>query len=228
MCFDDLVDKDGALRPEENNAATTSAVQPQTEEAGLRHRVTESKAAALGSSFANPFADESLLEHSEHLQEQTTRQESLSRSTTPTMPASPPVPPKPAAYQPQRLLIDTDDISNHPSEQLVNLTPTTSASSAAADLAELDQGESHQSLSSYMSVNEWAQNQSVQSLRSPALHMAETSHHEANVSTDVSVADSAEHVSQAGTEDMDVVSDFGEGINTPGTWTEVGSQVSED
>ena len=157
-----------------------------------------------------------------------TRQDSFSRSSTPTLPKSPPVPPKPAAYQPQRLLIDTDEVSNHPSEHLVDLTPTTSASSAATDLAELDQGERSRSLNSYLSVNEWAQNQSAQSTRSPPQSLAEMPQSERDLSVDGSVADTAEHVSQVGTEDADVMSEFGEGISTPGTWTEVGSELSED
>ena len=153
----------------------------------------------------------------------------MSRSPTPTL-ASPPVPPKPAAYQPQSLLIDTNDVSHHPSEQIVNLTPTTSASSAAADLAELDEEDRRQtSPDSYLSVDEWAQNQSVhQSSHSPPQSMAEVpTHCDIDSVIEGSVADSIEHASQAGTEDMDVVSEFEGGINTPSTWTEVGSQASE-
>lgn len=43
-----------------------------------------------------------------------------------------------------------------------------------------------------------------------------------------SQADTGEHASQMGSEDLDVISEDGRGINTPGSWTEVGSQVSED
>ena len=45
---------------------------------------------------------------------------------------------------------------------------------------------------------------------------------------DGSQANSGEHASQMGSEDLDVISEDGRGVNTPGSWTEVGSQVSED
>ena len=231
-CFDDLVDKDGALKVEdEGTAAKTTATEPGLEEeAGVRHRATESKAAALGSNFANPFGDETLIDNVTSSQVRKDNQAVNSRSSMSTVPASPPVPPKPAAYQPQRLLIDTDSISNHPSEYIVDLTPTTSASSAANDLAELEQGERQPSPASYWSVDEWAQNHSVQSLQSPPQPRAELTEMSAvgEVVAEGSLAGSMEHASQVGTEDMDVMSEFGEGISTPSTWTEVGSQVSED
>ena len=37
-----------------------------------------------------------------------------------------------------------------------------------------------------------------------------------------------EHVSQMGSEDLDVFSDDGAGISTPTSWTDVGSQISEE
>lgn len=43
-----------------------------------------------------------------------------------------------------------------------------------------------------------------------------------------SQAGSGEHASQMGSEDLDVISEEGRDVNTPGSWTEVGSQVSED
>ena len=78
-----------------------------------------------------------------------------------------------------------------------------------------------------MSVNEWAHNQSVQSFHSlpqspPAPPQA------ADFDEASSVGGSMEHASQAGTEDMEFASSFGDDIVTPSTWTEVGSQVSED
>ena len=226
--FDDMVDKDGTLKVDETTA-TSSAAKVQPEESGLRHRHTESRAAALGSAYANPFADEMGVDAASSPQEE--RPDPISRSSTPPRPilsaspptlrdspASPPIPPKPAAYQPQRLLIDTDEVSNHPSEQLVDLTPTTSASSAVADLAELNDY-SQLSRSNYRSVNEWAQN----NFYSPPLSERMDNH------TDGSQAESGEHASQIGSEDMDVMSDDEAGISTPSSWTEVGgSQASED
>lgn len=251
MSFDDLVDKDGSLKKEEAEPeveapiATTTAAEPnfQGQQAGLRHRgastgeSSSNAAAALGATVANPFVDENFVDRFGSWEEARWAAENESRSPTPTL-ASPPVPPKPAAYQPQTLLIDTADVvSNHPSEQLVSLTPTTTASSAAADLAELDQGDRRPQASSpesYLSVDEWAQEQSVhQSFHSPpqsladALVHSQQPHNNAAVTGEGSVADSVEHASQAGTEDIDVMSEFEDGINTPSTWTEVGSMASE-
>lgn len=160
----------------------------------------------------------------------------------------PPVPPKeplnspPSEYTSQkpqpRLLIDTDDISNHPSEALVDLTPTTSASSIANDLSEIDQQShpSNHSQSNFWSVHEWAENSSAPAhfYTPPRSEAAADDHHEDRVESRTISGDersetgSAERVSRVGSmSDMDFVSEVG-GISTPGSWTEVGSQVSEE
>ena len=250
--FDDLVDKDGALKVEEPSARTTAA-EPQAEESGLRHRHTEYQAAALGSAFANPFADgthiDSLPTASDHSAHypladamyidspptvQGYTEDPPSRSRTPTLPispVSPPVPPKPAAYQSQRLLIDTDETSRHPSEELLDLTPTTSASSFNADLAELNNNQ-QPTQSNYWSVNEWAENHAAP-FYSPPASVAQGIEERMDVQIGIpatanSQAGSGEHASQMGSEDLDVMSDDGARISTPGSWTEVGSQISED
>lgn len=235
--FDDLVDKDGALKVEEPTAVS-SAADAKPEESGLRHRNTESGAATRGSAHADPF--EIGVQAIDATQEQMS--DPVSRSGTPThptssaspptlrdSPASPPVPPKPAAYQPLRLLIDVEEISNHPSEQLLDLTPTTSASSAAADLAELNDA-SRPPRTNYWSVNEWAQNGAPAFYSPPQSEAAGIIDERTENCTDVSHAGTGEHASQVGSEDMDmdVLSDDEAMISTPLSWTEVGSQVSED
>lgn len=238
--FDDLVDKDGTLKVE-GPTATSSAAEAQSEESGLRHRHTESRAAALGSAYADPFADEMgvpIMDAPPSPQER--KLDPISRSSTPTLPAlsaspptlhnslaSPPVPPKPAAYQPQRLLIDMDEVSNHPSEQLLDLTPTTSASPAAADLAELSR-HPQPSPSNHWSVNEWAQNTAPAFYSPPQSEAAGGIDERMEDHIDGSQAGTGEHASQVGSEDMDIMSDDEARVSTPGSWTEVGSQVSED
>lgn len=158
----------------------------------------------------------------------------------------PPVPPKeplnssPAEHTPQtqqpRLLIDTDDRSSHPSEALVDLTPTTSAASVAADLSELEQlshPSSNHSQMNFWSVHEWAENNSVpaQFYTPPRSEVAAAAGNEEETrSSDgdgTSEAGSGERLSRVGSvSDMDAMSEFG--VNTPGSWTEVGSQVSEE
>ena len=238
--FDDMVDKDGTLKVEETTA-TSSATNAQPEELGLRHRHAESRTAALGSAYADPFADEMGVPIVDaHPLPQEQKPDPISRSNTPTLPASsaspptlrdspasPPVPPKPAAYQPQSVLIDTDEVSNHPSEQLVDLTPTTSASSAVADLAELNDYP-RPSRSNYWSVNEWAQNGAPAFYSPPQSEAAGGIEERMENHTVGSHAETGEHASQVGSENMDAMSDDGARFSTPGSWTEVGSQVSED
>ena len=235
--FDDMVDENGTLKVEETTAMS-SAAEAQAEESGLRHRHTDSRGAALGSAYADPFADEMgvpIMDADSSPPEQ--EPDPISRSSTPTHPASfaspptirdslasPPVPPKPAAYQAQRLLIDTDEISKHSSEQLLDLTPT---SSAAVDLAELNDY-SQPSRSNYWSVNEWAQNSAPAFYSPPRSEAAGGIEERTESHTDGSHTGTGEHASQVGSEDMGVMSDDEAPISTPGSWTEVGSQVSED
>ena len=222
--FDDLVDKDGALKAADTTATTTAA-EPLVEGSGLRHRRTDSQAAAPDSSSAASVAEEVSASSPATAQE-----DPPSRSSTPTLPMSPmspPVPPKPAAYQPQRLLINTEQISNHPSEQLIDLTPTTSASSVNAELTELDDNR-HPSQSSYWSVNEWAQTSGQPaSSTSPRSDAAGVQERPEELTRD-SEHGSGEHINQSWSEDSDAFSDDDPAISTPGSWTEVGSEVSED
>ncbi|KAL8688261.1 MAG: hypothetical protein Q9218_005781 [Villophora microphyllina] len=273
--FDDLVDEDGKLK-HGTAQATTSAAEPNAEQSsGLRNRNIEAHGAALGSAIANPFADEAYTEDFSSptlpVQTSTHRSRSSSTATLPASPpavppkepiASPPIPPKEpldpilSAFAPQkpqqqpRLLIDTDDISNHPSEALVDLTPTTSASpsSAAAELSELqhDSYPSNNSQSNFWSVHEWAENHSAPAgfyspparseaaATTPAAQVEgrssdgeESSHNGEDVGSEIG---SIERVSAVGSasEDLDILSEVS-GIDTPvGSWSEVASQVSED
>lgn len=232
ISFDDLVNKDGSLKTEDQTRASTTAADNQPEDSGLRHRGVGANAPSPDTPDSSIHPVRPMIDTSATANGNDTANDHDSRASTPTLPLSPPVPPKPAAYRPQSLLINTDEeSSHHPSEQLVDFTPTTSPRSAAADLRELDQDnhDHHPAPAEmYMSVNEWAQNQSVQSFhslppQSPPLSSPQMVDYEVS-----SVADSIEHASQAGTEDIDVASSFGEDIVTPSTWTEVGSQVSED
>ena len=157
------------------------------------------------------------------------KEENLSRSTTrmlPTSPASPPVPPKPAAYRSQSVLIDTDKVSNHPSESLLDLTPTTSTSSAAVNLAELSET-SRPSQSDYWSVNEWAEAHAAPFYSPPRSEAAGIEERLSN-NTEQSEKDAGEHDSPAGAEDLGFMSDEEAGMSTPSSWTEVGSQISDE
>ncbi|KAL8947656.1 MAG: hypothetical protein Q9222_006089 [Ikaeria aurantiellina] len=251
--FDDIVDKEGNLKHDPDQA-TTSAAEPQIEQPGLRNRNLEAQGAALGTAFANPFTDEWLADNpispSAFEFDSTPRSRSSSTATLPASSNPPPVPPKEPldpvpvqstlqTQQQPRLLIDTDDISNHPSEALVNLTPTTSVPSLATDLSELDRQSypSNRSETNFWSVHEWAENNTgpAQFYTPPRSEAAvgdhggnEEDHLSNSNDDDRSDTGSGERVSRAGSvSDMDVMSEMS-GVSTPGSWTELGSQVSED
>ena len=234
-----MVDQEGKLKHSTDQAKSTAA-ETQQEQPGLRNRAVEAEGAAMGSGYANPFSDETFLESSSRAntpaQPYTQRSRSSSTATLPATPLPPPVPPKepldpqPQSQQQPRLLIDTEEASNHPSEQLLDLTPTTSASSAAADLTELSHP-SHHSETNYWSVHEWAANHSVPQFYTPPRSEADAG--EGNFSREqrhenISEVSSGERISRPGSvSDMDVLSEVG-GISTPGSWSEVGSVVSEE
>ncbi|KAL8835495.1 MAG: hypothetical protein Q9170_003297 [Blastenia crenularia] len=251
--FDDLVDEGGKLKPELTHAST-SAAQSRPEQQGLRNRHIDTHEAALAHS-QNPFADQ--FTDDTHLQDyspstapvhtSTQRSRSSSTATLPAYGTPPPVPPKePLIQSPSeiisqdsqtRLLIDTDDVSNHPSEALVDLTPTTSASSIVADLSELEQQPppSTHSQTNFWSVHEWAENTSAP-VQFHTTHRSETiGELNGYVAENSSSEDGGSEtgsgerigISRIGSmSEMDMMSEVG-GISTPGSWSEVGSRVSE-
>lgn len=220
--FDGLVDKNGTLISDKGEASTTAAeTKPQTEDQELRKRNGENKASALGSILANPFADEMQVESS--LGTEDSPSPSTVHSSTHTLPIS-------LAHDsiyhpsPPALAIDTEVISNHPSEALLDLTPTTSASSAAhAGLP--DSFISVATNRNPWSVHEWAENTSTSFLYSTQSEGTGTGHEESGFATPAS----GEHLSRVGSDtNSDVWSEDGTRTGTPGSWTEVGSVVSED
>ena len=228
--FNDLVDSDGNLRGQDDGARTTAA-EPVTGEEGLRRRNNEVKAAALGTAFANPFADEM---HTSFVHEDTPKQspesdDQISRESSETLPAASPPAPQPPQ---QHLLIDTEELSNHPSDQLVDLTPTASSPSHT-NLSEISEPRSEHLPLDYWSVNEWAENTNSSYYSPPPeriLGDEEAGTTVDEVNTEASITGSEDDVgtfSQVGSEsDLDVLSEAGDGVNTPGSWTEVGSSVS--
>ena len=234
--FDDLVDQDGVLKREEEEAtAKTTATESQVESSasGLHKRNTELAGVVLGATLANPFSDEW------HTDTFSTTSESIPTHKSPSSPSTlaadipPPVPPKLPLHPPHpqtqpRLLIDTDDLSTHPSEQLLDLTPTTASSSSFAAARD------HQP-SNYWSVHEWAET-TAPSFYSPPQSDAgvaaaawQRENETASAGEKGSQVVVGEETSVVGSDvsDLDVVSEASEGMRTPGSWTEVGSVVSE-
>ena len=224
--FDDLVDQDGNLRDEKSAAVNTTAVELTAGEDGLRKRNIEAKGREIGSTMANPFADETLIDfNSSESVASTSRQSQDRGQRTPIVSPSSATHTNLPSESPQDLHLTIDEASNHPSDQLVDLTPTTSTSSAHHDdLSELSNPAPSQPLH-YWSVNEWAETTSA-SFYTPPQSEAGREAQQANTSTAADEATTA--VEQAYSEsDIDVVSEMSEGRSTPGSWTEVGSVVSE-
>ena len=254
--FDHMVDSEGRLRQEDAHTTATTTATDNTE---LRRRNAEHRAAVLGAAFANPFDDEIPLDQyppnlrSDPVDEQQQQQQDhadiydVSRSSTPVL--SSPVrlvtPPIVQPLAPSNCLIDAEEFSNHPSEELVDLTPTTSV----ASLHEMVQSphspqvllpqSSFQANQANLDINEWAQRStaSFYSMPDPVNnHQSNGDQNETDLERGLremisaSEADSqseAEHVSKLGSEaDLDVMSEVS-GM-TPSTWTEVGSVVSEE
>lgn len=219
--FDDLVNEDGKLKKE---AATTTATDVKAEE-GMRNRSSGIQGLEKGPAFANPFADEigsspphaTNLINAEDDEQPTKAVAQISRESTATLPIE--------QHPPRHLELDT--ISDRPSEQLVDLTPTTEPPFHNP----FDrQSRSQQPIqpSNYFSVNEWAESTSP-SFYSTLSETGEQNHSQSHVvSTPPSLAGSGEDIgAESSTDDnMDVMSEIA-GVSTPGSWTEVGSEVSE-
>ena len=226
--FDDLVDQDGNLKDEKsaaiNTAAiNTTAVEVTAREEGIRKRNTEARGQDNGSIMANPFADETLVDlHSSESLTPTSSHSQDFEQSTPILSSSPaPLADLPSPERADTLLT-TDQASNHPSEQLVDLTPTTSASSAHHDdLSDLSHPHPPSQPLHYWSVNEWAETTSA-SFYTPPQSEAGREAQQTNTSSTIDETNAAEEES-----DIDVVSDMSIGQSTPGSWTEVGSVVSE-
>ncbi|MCJ1338290.1 hypothetical protein MMC09_003576 [Bachmanniomyces sp. S44760] len=277
--FDDLVDDQGILKQDVSGEAQTTAIEPQAADDGVRNRAQEARGVAMGTFMANPFSDEMSMEQ-------------ISKPDQPLIPAqennetSILLPSTSQTAEQSRSPADAEELSNHPSEQLVDLTPTTSnspsniSSSHAEDLSELSRSGFHSlsaaaeayppgqtspspvhhqpQTSGYRSIDEWAESSNVSfysppssisspnspqpqnAFQTPTLEETEDNRSDAGTETQrsrtVSEVGSGEDVgraSQQGEEsDMDVMSESSvgnrDGVSTPGSWTEVGSVVSED
>ena len=234
-----MVDEEGKLKNAAEKSANTTAAETVEEKEGLRKRnnavTNEALGAAMGAMLADPFADEKGMDFHENSTMAPALPHQQSRDSTTTLPADSPVAQAEplVPYQEDRShLVNNDTTSTHPSELLVDLTPTTSHASARDDLSELsglDNTNDHEGLQSsqvnYHSVNEWAENSSASFYSPPQSEAAYGENRTRNAAT-VSDAGTGEHVEHMS--DIDVVSEAGEGTFTPISWTEVGSVVSEE
>lgn len=220
--FDDLVDENGVLRVEKEEATTTAAETKSEFEQELRKRNGDTIATSSNNATSNPFADNM---HTGFMPEQVDEcLTSYTRSSTPTTTTAPER--QNAALPSPNLLVDTEEVSNHPSETLIDLTPTTSSSSAAhAELSEL--AISTPTAQKHWSVHEWAENAGPSFYSPPQSDAAGLESEEERRSFGTPAT--GDHLSRAGSEtNLDIWSDVGDRISTPGSWTEVGSVVSED
>ena len=273
--FDHIVDSDGRLRDEGANTATatTTAIEnPELRRRNTEHRAAV-LGAAFASPFDDEMP---LDQYPPNLRPSPLESQKaddadlygVSRSSTPVptspLPSATPITPsihptspfyfaaspspslQPESSIPANLLIDTDNVSNHPSEELLDLTPTTSV----ASLPEMEQSlhnpqtifphAPHQLSQANLDINEWAHRSTASFYSMPDPPNPQQAPADNNDETEMeramsemisaSEADSvseAEHVSKLGSEaDVDVMSEIS--AMTPSTWTEVGSVISEE
>lgn len=260
--FDDLVDSGGKLREKEKAAdlegvaaAVASAAEKAPIDEGLRRRIIEATGVARGSIAADPFSDEmsmGVVDEKAALEHEQQQQQMRERSTT--------------LRGDSPLIIDTavtsatlrgDDVSsNHDSEMLVELTPTTSvAPSMSATLLSASDPPTptsthqphsevqtvplqlqQQPQSSFNSIQEWASAtasgpasfysppESEQNYQDPDTVSEHGTH---TRSATASVIGSNITISEHGVMEIDEMSQSGR-MSTPGSWSEVGSVVSEE
>ena len=212
MSFDDMVDQEGKLKEKDGlHEAVSTAAEPIAANEGLRKRHAEAAGVACGTATADPFGDETGVDFADE-------KAALERLSN-----------EERAATPGPFVIDNDVASTHPSEMLIDLTPTTSNAHssfppAASDVSQPDPDPARQPPSTdFQSVHEWAET-STASFYSPpeSEHGRGVGASSATTSTTASIIGSTEHMSEA-----DMLSDI-EGVSTPGTWTEVGSVVSDE
>ncbi len=223
--FDRLVNTKGVLKDE---VACATATDIKHEEEGLRHRPNGFQGVENEAAVTNPFADGNEIKspNETHLINAVDN-----GSTHPTAPASRERSATLPIEEPPQRPINPETTSKHPSDNLVDLTPTTSSSSRDLNSP---QRQPPLQASNYWSVNEWAETASP-SFYSDVSGGAEHNQSDpsiaplhARASIPASLAGSGEDVGAESSVDgdLDVMSEFA-GVSTPGTWTEVGSEVSE-
>lgn len=240
--FDDLVNKDGTLLSEKDAAVTTAAElgtseptlrkrHPDSErpvvvktgetlESTLREQNSEPERPVIDIASANQVNEESILEVQKY-----------SRSSTPTLAPSPP-PSTPVPARQSTLHVDMETLSNHPSEALIDLTPTASFTSAEEpELFSFSHHSSQTPPQSHRSVHEWAENATgaavfYSSLQSQNAAVIEV---EDPWVTNASEAGDTVSIPHGGSDrEIDSWSDIGDPCATPDSWTEAGSVTSED
>lgn len=225
MSFNDIVDREGKLRKEAKAAANTTAAETVPEVEGLRHRNTEA--------VPDPFSDEkhALMDFP------------VENNTRADSPAS--LLDSPSPRTKKDLLINTSALPKNPAPTPSPLlTPT--AGSVFSDIATPSMhtpnpGRPDAQSNNYFTVNEWAEN-STSFYSPPRSVQDEAVQREAGMQDPkaMQAARDGRAAELAGLEvameelvnmsDMDMVSEVGEGAggrSTPGSWTEVGSVVSE-
>ncbi len=243
--FDDLVTKEGNLKKEEVDADVRSSTATEVKEGedGLRRRNERHKESAGSTTIANPFADqnESQVLFDRSLIDISNEPRSThSRSSTATLPTEHSILPT----QPESPIRTAPTIqpAQPPAPREQQLVDTSSSSSSRSS-----SHHHHHTPSNYQSVNEWASStfpsfyevphevpHSASHSTSP-LTSNTTTPQIASIHSSVapSLADSGEDIGADSSIDggeegryMDILSEAG--ISTPGSWTEVGSEVSEE
>lgn len=240
--FDDLVDKDGTLLSEKD-AAITTAAELGTAEPNLRKRHLDSEGTVVVSTGEtsettlrkqNPESERPLVDIASANQvneEAIVEVHKYSRSSTPTLAPSP-QPSTPVPARQSTLHVDIEILSNHPSEALIDRTPTTSFTSAEEpELFSFSHHSSQTPPQSHRSVHEWAENTSGTAVFYSSLQSRNAAVIEVEDPWVANVSEAGDAVScpHGGSDrEIDSWSDIGDPCATPDSWTEAGSVTSED
>lgn len=201
--FDNMVDQEGKLK-EKEPLAEASATGTEVEGGELRKRQAGAAAVALGSLLANPFADEAPVDFSDEKAAFEGRGD-IQAERSPRLDATST---KESDFQDVTPSASTP-VSSSPTDRLSD-APETQRPSQSVD---------------FHSIQEWTE-RSTASFYSPPeseRHFHEPETVSAAASTTASIIGSADYLSEA-----ELISERGDMMDTPDTWTEVGSVVSEE
>jgi len=240
--FDDFLHEDKTAEKGTFIYNSGAEIHENSNQGLLQRRGDNNRGMTIGTIYANPFADENYIdmEQEEAIQAAMAPTPTGQSETTDIYNADD------LKLSRESTAFTINDESESESEKLVDVsepaTPTSEASAAEVYQSYMSAGEEAHPDSAFASIHAWADNNNEsfysplpgtpQQAPSVSTTPSELEHGDGQLTpTDsVSLAGSGEDIaamSEVGSHDFDVLSEDGDGIVTPSSWTEVGSTVSE-
>ncbi|KAI9799560.1 MAG: hypothetical protein M1825_004486 [Sarcosagium campestre] len=228
--FDDFLERD----PDGAYSLQHTALETEPDSQGLRNRGHSKGGAQADASPTNPFADNAGTDHASESHslldgQETTRMEAVPETSVTESPAT------------LSAIASPDTLSESETGPLISLPSSGQSSPRSTELTPtLSRSQDSplpESSSNYFSINEWAEHTSPSFYSPPSSQVNASGSDVRSIhsSEAASIAGSGEDVGddisdngQEGSSSryLDVLSDDG-GMSTPGSWTEVGSEISE-